>query len=172
MAAGSGGSSHGAGRKRYAAAGLVAAAVVLLKHLYLLIVLAFVAQAAVRSWRRDASIADIQHALWRFAIGLAAPLFVVFLYFVVMGQVGRVWWASFEVAPAQQLLAPRPLRAPDCGCETFHDRAWSDSDSCHARLPPRTAESGPAAGVTRDRDAAVACGGSGRLFRPSRLASV
>ena len=107
------------GHKRYAAAGLAAAAVVLLKHLYLLIVLAFVAQAAVRSWRRDASIADIRHALWRFAIGLAAPLFVVFLYFVVLGQFGRVWWAYFEVAPAQQLMAPRPLAHLIAGARHF-----------------------------------------------------
>jgi hypothetical protein len=107
------------GRKRYAAAGLVAAAVVLLKHLYLLIVLAFVAQAAVRSWRRDASIADFQGALWRLVIGLAAPLLVVFLYFVVLGQLGRVWWAYFEVAPAQQLMAPRPLAHLIAGARHF-----------------------------------------------------
>jgi hypothetical protein len=97
------------GRNHYAAAGLVAAAIVLLKHLYLLIVFAFVAHAAVRSWRRGATIADLQRALRPFVIALVAPLFVVFMYFAALGQLGRVWWAYLEVAPAQQLMAPRSI---------------------------------------------------------------
>jgi hypothetical protein len=108
-----------AGRKRYAAAGFVTAAIVLLKHLYLLIVLAFLGYAVFRSRRRGATIADLQHCLWPFLVALVAPLLVVFVYFAAEGQLGRIWWAYFEVAPAQQLMLPRPIQSLIIGARRF-----------------------------------------------------
>jgi hypothetical protein len=107
------------GRRRYAVAGLAAAAIVLLKHLYLLIVLAFLGYVVLRSLRRGATLADLQRGLWSFLVALAAPLIVAFVYFAAEGQLGRIWWAYFEVGPAQQLLAPRPVEHLVFGARRF-----------------------------------------------------
>ena len=98
-----------AGVRRYAAAGLVAATVVLLKHLYLLIVVAFLGYAAVRSARRGIDLKAISRSLVAFTVALALPLILTGAYFAAYGQLGRIWWAYFEMAPAAQLLTPRPL---------------------------------------------------------------
>ena len=95
------------GLRRYASAGLAAAAVVLLKHLYLLIVLAFVAYAARRSLREGTSVRELCRALAAFLISLGMPLVLTIAYFAFHGQLGRIWWAYFEMAPAAQLLTPR-----------------------------------------------------------------
>jgi hypothetical protein len=107
------------GRNRYAAAGLVAAVIVLLKHLYLLIVLAFLATAALRSLRRGVTIAELLRCLLRFVIALAVPLLVVFAYFAAEGQLPRIWWAYFELGPAQQLMGPKPIEYLIFGARRF-----------------------------------------------------
>jgi hypothetical protein len=96
-----------AGLRRYAAAGLAAATVVLLKHLYLLIILAFLGYAGLRSVRRGFPIADIKRSIAVFLVSLVVPLLIVGAYFVAHGQLGRIWWAYFEMAPASQLMRPR-----------------------------------------------------------------
>jgi hypothetical protein len=93
------------GIRRYAAAGLAAAAVVLLKHLYVLVVLAFLVYAAVRSRRRGVPIRDIRRALGAFLIALLVPLLIVVAYFAAYGQLGRIWWAYFELSPTAQLTS-------------------------------------------------------------------
>jgi hypothetical protein len=108
-----------AGRKRYAAAGLLAAAIVLLKHLYLLIVVAFLGYAMLRSRRRGATIGDLQRCVLAFLVALAVPLLAVLVYFAAQGQLGRIWWAYFEVAPAQQLMGPRPIQFLIVGARRF-----------------------------------------------------
>jgi hypothetical protein len=96
-----------AGLRRYAAAGLAAGAVVLLKHLYLLIILAFLGYAGLRSVRRGFPIADIKRSLAVFLLTLVVPLLIVGAYFAAQGQLERIWWAYFEMAPAAQLMRPR-----------------------------------------------------------------
>jgi hypothetical protein len=107
------------GLQRYAAAGLAAAAVVLLKHLYFLIILAFLAYDVLRARRRGMPIADITRCLWAFFIALVAPLLIVVAYFAAYGQLGRIWWAYFEMAPAAQLMAPRPVSYLVVGARRF-----------------------------------------------------
>jgi hypothetical protein len=107
------------GLGRYAGAGLAAAAVVLLKYLYVLIVLAFLGQALFRLRRRGLATADVTLCLTAFAAGLSAPLLVVFAYFAHYGQLGRIWWAYFEMAPAAHMLTPRPLRYLMDGARRF-----------------------------------------------------
>jgi hypothetical protein len=96
-----------AGLRRHATAGLAAAAVVLLKHLYLLIILAFLGYAGLRSVRRGFPIADIKRSLAVFLLTLVVPLLIVGAYFAAHGQLERIWWAYFEMAPASQLMRPR-----------------------------------------------------------------
>ena len=107
------------GRRRYAAAGLAAAAVVLLKHLYILIVLALLGYVVLRSWRRDVAVADIRRCLVAFVIALAVPLAIVVAYFAFHGQLQRIWWIYFEFAPATQVLAPRPFEHLVFGARRF-----------------------------------------------------
>ena len=95
------------GLTRYAAAGLAAAAVVLLKHLYLLIILAFLGYACLRTVRRGLPIAHVKRSLAVFLLALVVPLLIVGAYFAAYGQLGRIWWAYFEMAPASQLLRPK-----------------------------------------------------------------
>jgi hypothetical protein len=97
------------GVRRYAAAGLAVAAVVLLKHLYVLIVVAFLVLAVLRSRRDGIPTSDIRRALGAFLVALLAPLLIVVAYFAAHGQLGRIWWAYFEMAPAAQLGGPRPV---------------------------------------------------------------
>lgn len=97
------------GVKRYAAAGVGAAAVVLLKHLYVLIVVAFLVYSVLRSRRGNVRIQDIRRALEAFIIALLAPLLVVVAYFAAYGQLGRIWWAYFELAPTAQLTSRGPF---------------------------------------------------------------
>jgi hypothetical protein len=92
------------GIRRYAAAGLAAAAVVLLKHLYLLIVFAFLAYAGWRARRGGIAMRNLGRALVTFAVSLAVPLALVAAYYIAHGQLGRIWWAYFEMAPAAQLM--------------------------------------------------------------------
>jgi hypothetical protein len=107
------------GLQRYAAAGLAAAAVVLLKHLYFLIILAFLGYDMLRARRRGIPIADITPCLWAFFIALVAPLLIVVAYFAAYGQLGRIWWAYFEMAPAAQLMTPRPVSYLVVGARRF-----------------------------------------------------
>jgi hypothetical protein len=107
------------GRRRYAAAGLAAAAVVLLKHLYILIVLALLGYVVLRSWRRDVAVADIRRCLVAFVVALAVPLGIVVAYFAFHGQLQRIWWIYFEFAPATQVLAPRPFEHLVFGARRF-----------------------------------------------------
>jgi hypothetical protein len=95
--------------RRYAAAGLAAAAVVLLKYPYVLIVLTFIGYAAIRSRRQGISIADIRRSVSVFLVTLLLPLLIVAAYFTSYGQLGRIWWAYFELAPKAQLSSGRPL---------------------------------------------------------------
>jgi len=107
------------GLRRYAAAGLAAAAVVLLKHLYILIILAFLGYAVRRSWRRAIPIADIRRALGAFLIALLVPLLVVVAYFAAYGQLGRIWWVYFELAPKAQLIGAKSLTDLKFGARRF-----------------------------------------------------
>ncbi len=107
------------GLRRYAAAGLTAAAVVLLKHLYLLIVLAFLGYAARRFRREGVSIPDLGRALGVFLMSLTGPLILVALYFAYYGQLERIWWAYFEMSPAAQLMTPRHFEYLKVGMRKF-----------------------------------------------------
>jgi hypothetical protein len=107
------------GVRRYAAAGFMAAAVVLLKHLYLLIILAFVGFAVMRGYREGMSGSDVRRAGTAFLTTLLTPLLLVAAYFIVHGQTARIWWAYFEMAPAAQLLTPRPFEYLVAGGRRF-----------------------------------------------------
>ncbi len=107
------------GLRRYAAAGLATAAVVLLKHLYLLIVLGFLAYAVRRSWRRNASPADIGRGLGAFAIALVVPLAVVLTYFAAHGQLERIWWVYFDFVPHSQLRGTKSFDDLKFGARRF-----------------------------------------------------
>jgi hypothetical protein len=107
------------GLRRYAAAGLVASAVVLLKHLYLLVILAFLADAGLRAWRRGGAVTDLRRPLAAFSAALAVPSLIVLAYFAAHGQLGRIWWAYFEMAPAAQMLTPRPVEYLLAGMRRF-----------------------------------------------------
>jgi hypothetical protein len=97
------------GLRRYAGAGLAAAAVVLMKYPYVLIVLAFLAYTVLRSRRRGIRIRNLRGSLAVFVIALLAPLLIVAAYFAAYGQLGRIWWAYFELGAAAQLKSSRPL---------------------------------------------------------------
>jgi hypothetical protein len=107
------------GVRRYAAAGLAAAAVVLLKHLYILIILAFLWYAVRRSWRRGIPIADIRRALGTFLIALVVPLLVVVAYFAAYGQLGRIWWVYFDFLPNSQLAGTKSFSDLKFGARRF-----------------------------------------------------
>ena len=109
----------GHGSRRYAAAGLAAASVLLMKHLYVLIVLAFLVRTLIRSRRRGIPNRDLSRSLGAFSIALLAPLLVVVTYFAIHGQLGRIWWAYFEMAPAAQLGTPKPLSYLAVGARRF-----------------------------------------------------
>jgi hypothetical protein len=94
------------GVRRYAAAGLAAAAVVLFKYPYLLIVIGFLAYAIVRSWRDGTPISAVRRSVVAFLAGLVCPLLVVAAYFAMHGQLGRIWWAYVGLAPR---TGERPL---------------------------------------------------------------
>jgi hypothetical protein len=97
------------GIRRYVAAGLAAAAVAFLKHLYVLIILAFAAYALLRSRRQGTPPGNIRRSLAGFLVALLVPLLIAAAYFAVYGLLGRIWWAYFEMAPAAQLGGPRPV---------------------------------------------------------------
>jgi len=105
--------------RRYAAAGLAAAAVVLLKHLYVLIVLAFLAYAVVRGRRDDTPTRDVGRLLGWFAAALILPLVAVASYFAAYGQLGRIWWAYVELSSAAQLTGSRPFSYLVFGARRF-----------------------------------------------------
>jgi hypothetical protein len=107
------------GVRRYAAAGLAAAVVVLLKYLYLLIILAFLGYAVLRARRRGIPFSDIVRGLGAFLVALVVPMLIVIGYFAVQGQLGRIWWAYFEMAPAAHLTTPRPLEYLIVGARRF-----------------------------------------------------
>jgi Dolichyl-phosphate-mannose-protein mannosyltransferase len=107
------------GFRRYAAAGLAAAAVVLLKHVYVLIVLTFLAYSLIRAQRRGATTPDIRRAVGAFGVGLIVPLLTVAIYFAAYGQLGRIWWATFELGPAAQVITERPLSYLKWGIRRF-----------------------------------------------------
>lgn len=97
------------GLRWYAAAGVTAAAVVLLKHLYVLIIVAFLGYALFRSRRQRIPAADFRRALLLFSVGLIVPLLIVAAYFAAHGQLGRIWWAYFEYALQGKALDPEPF---------------------------------------------------------------
>lgn len=105
--------------RRYAAAGLTAAAVVLLKHLYVLIVLAFMAYAVVRARRDGTPTRDVGRLLGWFAAALVLPLVAVASYFAAHGQLGRIWWAYVEISSGAQLTGPRPFSYLVFGARRF-----------------------------------------------------
>jgi hypothetical protein len=107
------------GLRRYVAAGLAAAAVVLLKDLYILIIVAFLGYAVLRTRRRGVPIADIRRCVAAFLVALLIPLLVVVAYFAAYGQLGRIWWAYFELAPKAQLSGGRPLSYFVVGARRF-----------------------------------------------------
>jgi hypothetical protein len=86
---------------RYAGAGLAAAAVILIKYPYVLIVLAFLTYTLLRSRRRGVRNKDLRRSLAAFFIALLVPLVIVVAYFAAYGQLGRIWWAYFELGAAQ-----------------------------------------------------------------------
>ncbi len=102
-----------------AVAGLAAAVVVLLKHLYLLIILAFLGYAVLRARRRGVAIGEMRRSVAVFLITLVVPLVLVGAYFAVHGQLGRIWWAYFELSPAAQLFTPRPWDYLKLGARRF-----------------------------------------------------
>jgi hypothetical protein len=105
--------------RRYAAAGLAAAAVVLLKHLYVLIVLAFLAYAVVRARRDGTPTRDVVRLLGWFAAALVLPLVAVASYFAAYGQLGRIWWAYVQLSSAAQLTGSRPFSYLVFGARRF-----------------------------------------------------
>jgi hypothetical protein len=108
-----------AGLRRYAAAGLAAAAVVLLKHLYIVIVVALVGFAAVRSRRSGIPAADIRRALAVFWTALVLPLLPVLAYFAAHGQLERIWWAYAELGPRREAPEPRQVGHLVAGARHF-----------------------------------------------------
>jgi Dolichyl-phosphate-mannose-protein mannosyltransferase len=94
--------------RRFAAAGCAAAFIVLLKYPYVLIAFAMIGSALFRRWRR-APWADVRRSMIGFAVGLMVPIALTTSYFAVHGQLGRIWWAYFELAPRAQLGHGRPL---------------------------------------------------------------
>ena len=107
------------GLRQYAGAGLLAAAVVLLKHLYILIVLAFLVYSLHRSRRGGTSFGDISRGVGVFFTALLIPLLVVVGYFAVYGQLGRVWWAYFDLAPHAQLIGTKSFIDLKLGARRF-----------------------------------------------------
>jgi hypothetical protein len=107
------------GLKQYAAAGLLAAAVVLLKHLYIVIVLAFLVYSLHRSRRGGTSFGDINRGIGVFFTALVIPLLVVVGYFAVYGQLGRIWWAYFDLAPHAQLIGTKSFIDLKLGARRF-----------------------------------------------------
>jgi hypothetical protein len=107
------------GLRRYAAAGLAAAVVVLLKHLYILIILAFLGYATRRALQRHVLIADVRRCLGAFVITLVVPLLVVVAYFAAHGQLGRIWWVYFEFTPNSQLNGSKSLSDLKWGARRF-----------------------------------------------------
>ena len=107
------------GVTRYAAAGLATAAVIILKHLYLLIILAFLAYALLRARWQGVAAADFQRPLIVFVSSLAVPLLIVFVYFAAYGQLARLWWIYVEYAPSAQTFASRPFNSLMFGARSF-----------------------------------------------------
>ena len=97
------------GIRRYAAAGLATAAVIILKHLYLLIIVAFLLYTLLRARSRGLTLADFQRPLVVFVTSCAVPLLVLFVYFAAYRQLARIWWIYVEYAPPAQMFAPRPF---------------------------------------------------------------
>ncbi len=107
------------GIRRYAAAGLAAAVVVLLKHLYVLIVLAFLVYSVARDRRLGFALREQRARIVAFFVSLITPLLVAVGYFAVYGQLGRIWWAYLELAPSAQLGGPRPVGYLIAGLRRF-----------------------------------------------------
>jgi hypothetical protein len=107
------------GLKRYAAAGLATAAVMILKHVYLLIILAFLVHALLRARWQGVAVADLRRCLVVFVSSCAVPLLIVFVYFAAYGQLGRIWWIYVEYAPSAQMFAPRPFNFLVFGARSF-----------------------------------------------------
>lgn len=107
------------GLGRYAAAGVAAAAVVLLKHLYVVIIVGFLVYSVLRSRRQGTPIADIGRSVWVFVIGMLAPLLFVAGYFAAHGQLERIWWAYVEYPGAARALDPAPLDNLTGGARRF-----------------------------------------------------
>jgi hypothetical protein len=93
--------------------------VVLLKYLYILIILAFLCYAVLRSRRRGIAVSDLGRSVGAFVVALLVPLAVVVAYFTVYGQLGRIWWAYFEVAPAAQLIGTKTFFHLKLGARRF-----------------------------------------------------
>lgn len=107
------------GLSLWAAAGAATAAVVLLKHLYLLIIVAFLVYAALRARRRGVETARTARGVAAFVAALLVPLLVVAIYFGTHGQLERIWWAYFDLAPRARFLDPEPVGHLTTGAGRF-----------------------------------------------------
>jgi hypothetical protein len=103
----------------YSAAGALTAAVALGKHLYLLIIVGFLAYALLRARRHGAATRDIARAAAAFSAGLLVPLLLVAAYFGAHGQLERIWWAFVEFPGAARALDPAPLANLTGGARRF-----------------------------------------------------
>jgi hypothetical protein len=103
----------------YAGAGLAAAAVVLLKYVYLVIVLVFVASAVAEAILSRVPLRVTARCIAAFSFALLAPLAIVTGYFAAHEQLHRIWWAYFEMAPAAQLFTPRSVFDLKLGARRF-----------------------------------------------------
>ncbi len=108
-----------AGLRRYAAAGLVAAVVVLLKYLYILIILAILGYVMRRALQRRVPIADVGRCMGAFVVALIVPLLLVVAYFAAREQLGRIWWIYAEFVPNSQLSGNKSLSDLKFGARHF-----------------------------------------------------
>jgi Dolichyl-phosphate-mannose-protein mannosyltransferase len=108
-----------AGLRRYAAAGLATAVVVLLKYLYILIILAFLGYAMRRALQRRVPIREIRRCVGAFVVALVVPLLFVVAYFAAHGQLERIWWVYFEFVPNSQLTGTKSLDDLKFGARRF-----------------------------------------------------
>ena len=105
--------------RMYAAAGLSAATVMLFKHVYVLVVLAFLTHVVIRARREGVDTRDLRRSIGAFFVALVVPILGVIAYFAAYGQLGRLWWATFELGPAAQVTTERPLSYLTFGVRRF-----------------------------------------------------
>ena len=94
-------------RWRWFVSGVAGAIVVLLKHPFAIIPLAFWLRAFVRAKRRDDRF-DVR-AAGALVLGFVVPLVPVVVYFAATRQWGNVWWTYVEYAPKTSSIDVRPF---------------------------------------------------------------